>query len=95
MIVAPVCLSLPGDTLGAPQVIEMRMADDDEVAPVNVVGDQASACRPFGPVDVGVEKYDEIANGEAERSTAVPVKDRPHLGQVTRSPDPSGIGTSC
>src|SRR6185437_11071745 len=55
-----------GDTLGAPQVVEMGVADHDEVAAVDVVGDQAGPWGSVDPVDVGVQEHDETADRQPE-----------------------------
>ena len=64
------------DPLRAPEVVEVRMADDDPVGAVDVVGGQAGARRVRDPVDVGVEEHDELADGQPERRAAVPVERR-------------------
>jgi hypothetical protein len=61
----------------------MRMADHNEVASVDVVGDQPGARRSVDSVDVGIEEDYEFAKSQTERSTAVPVKRCPHPGKAT------------
>ena len=55
-IVAPV---FARDALRAPQVIEVRVADEDPVGALDVVGGEPRAGRAGRAVDVGVEEDDE------------------------------------
>ena len=62
------------DALRAPQVVEVRVADEDPVGAVDVVGRDARAGGARHAVDVGVEEHDELADGQPERRAAVPVE---------------------
>ena len=60
----------------------MRMANHDEVTPVDVTSSQPSAHRPLNPVDVGIKENDELTERQPERGAAVPVKGRLHPQSV-------------
>ena len=66
------------DALGAVEVVEVRVADDDPVALVDVVGGEPGAGRVGGPVDVRVEEDRQAGRAQPERRAAVPVECRRH-----------------
>ena len=70
------------DPLRAPQMVEVRVTDDDPVALVDVVGGEAGTCRAGRAVDVGVEEDREPCDGQPEGRTAVPIERRGHARNV-------------
>ena len=87
------------DPLGAVEVVEVGVADDDPVALVDVVGGQPGARRALGAVDVGVEEDGQPAGAQPERRAPVPVQrghrrnvplDRAEPGTLGRSWDGGG-----
>src|SRR6185436_11048802 len=64
------------DPLGAPQMIEVGVPDDDPVARVDRVGGEPGAGGAGDAIDVGVEEDRRAANPETEGGTAVPVEGR-------------------
>ena len=74
----------PRDPLGAPQVVEVGVADQDPVGPVDVVGGESRARRAGRAIDVRIEEHDEIADRQPESRAAVPVERRGHPGSIAR-----------
>ena len=64
----------------------MRMADHYEVASVDVTSGQPRARCPFGPVDVGIQENNELADSQPECGTAVPIKGRRHVYRLLSPP---------
>src|ERR1700733_6194969 len=62
------------------------MADHDEVTPVDVTSGQPGASCPFGPVDVGIQENNELADSQPECGTAVPIKGRRHVYRLLLRP---------
>ncbi len=62
----------------------MGVADHDEVAAVDVVGNQARTGSPVDPVNVGIQEYDEVADRQPESRAAIPVKGMPSWAQRYR-----------
>ena len=69
-------VGVPSDPLRAPQVIEVRMADQDPIGGSDVVGPEPGAGRARDPVDVRVEHDDDLVEREPERRAAQPVQRR-------------------
>jgi hypothetical protein len=66
------------DRLGAEEVVEVRVADHDPVAGIDVGGRPAGAGGDGGPVDVRVEEDRQPCGPQPERRAAVPVQRRAH-----------------
>jgi hypothetical protein len=62
--------------VGTPQVIEVRVADDDPVGTVDVCGRETHRRRRWDAVHVRVEEHHEVAECEAERRASQPVERR-------------------
>ena len=82
MTVAPVCAR---DALGAPQVVEVRVADEHVVGAPHVGDGDADRRRRGHAVDVGVEEDRQIADDEAEGRDAEPVEGHAHADPIARS----------
>jgi hypothetical protein len=68
----------PGDALGAPEVVEVGVPDQDVVRLADVGGGDADRWRRGDAVDVGVEEDRRFADHEAEGRDAEPVEHEPH-----------------
>jgi hypothetical protein len=69
---------LPRDPLGTPEVVEMRVPDQDEVRALDLGRRHADGWCCRNPVDVGVEEDRRVADREAEGGDAEPVEDDAH-----------------
>ena len=67
------CIGLRHYPFGSPQMVEVRMSDDDPVARVDVVGPEACACRAGRSIDVGVKKQRESRRTKPERRASEPI----------------------
>ncbi|MGZ4728567.1 MAG: hypothetical protein ACXWB2_12670 [Acidimicrobiales bacterium] len=67
-----------GDALGAVQVVEVRVADHDPVALVDVGRRQPGPGGDGRPIDVGVEEHGQAVRPQPERRAAVPVERGAH-----------------
>src|SRR5262249_31043386 len=67
---------VPHDPLGAPQMVEVRVADDDPVAGVHGVGRQPRAGRARNAIDVRVEEHRQARGAQAKGRAAVPIERR-------------------
>ena len=77
---------VPGDRLRSPEVIEVRMADDDPVGAIDVTGREADRRRRGHAVHVRVQENDEVVDRETERRATQPVERRRHDDQPLAGP---------
>ena len=68
----------PRDALGSVEMVEVRVADDDPVRPIDLVDGQADRRRARHAIDVRVEKDDALADHQAKGRAAEPVEDGVH-----------------
>ncbi|HYA99825.1 MAG TPA: hypothetical protein VED37_06355 [Ktedonobacteraceae bacterium] len=66
------------DALGAPEVVEMGVANHDPVGALNVIRSQTGTRSPWDTVDIGIQKNHQRSDREPECGAAIPVKSSCH-----------------
>ena len=77
---------VPRDRLRAPEVVEVRVADDDPIGAIDATGREADRRRRWHAVHVRVEEDDEVVDRQTERRATEPVERRRHDDQPLALP---------
>src|SRR5438309_2300365 len=69
--------------LQCPEVVEVGVADEHDVGSLDVGRAQPDRRRGGNAVEVAVEEYDEVADGQPERRHPQPVEPDVHVGEAS------------